>query len=303
MSERDEEGRPDPGALLERVKAEQRESTRSKLRLWFGASPGVGKTYTMLENAQRLKREGVDVVVGIIETHGRKETAALLAGLEQLPRRSIPYRGRTLEELDLDAALARKPAVLLLDELAHSNVTGARHPKRWQDAMELLDAGIEVHGTLNVQHVESLNDVIAQITHVRVRETVPDALVERADQIELVDVPPAVVLERLREGKVYVPEQAERAAAGFFKEGNLHALRELALRLTAERVDAEVQAWRRQQGIRATWPARERIMVCVGPSPASARVVRAARRMASVLRAPWIAAYVEKGAQSHRLAG
>lgn len=299
MSARDD-GRPDPDALLERVEAEERDATRAKLRLWLGASPGVGKTYSMLENAQRLRREGVDVVVGIIETHGRAETAALLEGLEVLPRRALAYRGQTLEELDLDAALARKPAVLLLDELAHTNVQGSRHPKRWQDAMELLDAGIEVHGTLNVQHVESLNDVIAQITHVRVRETVPDALIERADEVELVDVPPEVVLERLREGKVYVPAQAARAQTGFFKEGNLHALRELALRVTAEHVDAEVQAWRRQQGIQATWPARERIMVCVGPSPASARLVRAARRMATVARAPWIAAYVETGAQSHR---
>ncbi|MBX3273640.1 MAG: sensor histidine kinase KdpD [Sandaracinaceae bacterium] len=301
MSKRDDDGRPDPDALLARVRAEERHATRAKLRLWLGASPGVGKTYTMLENAQRLRREGVDVVIGVVETHGRAETAALLEGLEELPRRRVPYRGRTLTELDLDAALARAPQVLLLDELAHTNVPGSRHAKRWQDAMELLDAGVEVHGTLNVQHVESLNDVIAQITHVRVRETVPDALVERADEIELIDVPPEVVLERLREGKVYVPDQAARAAEGFFRPGNLLALRELALRLTAEHVDAEMRAWRHQQGIAATWPARERIMVCVGPSPASARVVRAARRMAAVLRAPWMAAYVEKGSQSHFL--
>lgn len=302
MGVRDDEDRPDPDALLERVEAEEQEASRAKLRLFFGASPGVGKTFTMLENAQRLRREGVDVVVGVVETHGREETAGLLRGLEQLPRKRVVYRGRTLEEFDIDAALASRPAVLLLDELAHTNVPGSRHHKRWQDAMELLDAGIEVHSTLNVQHVESLNDVVAQITHVRVRETVPDAVIERADEIELVDVPSEVVLGRLEEGKVYLGETAERARGHFFKEGNLHALRELALRVTAERVDAQVQAWRRQHGISATWPARERIMVCVGPSPASARVVRSAKRMATVLRAPWIAAYVEKGAQSHRLA-
>lgn len=296
MSTRDrDDERPDPDALLERVKAEE-QARRAKLRIFIGASPGVGKTFTMLENAQRLRRENADVVIGIVETHGRRETAELLEGLPLLPRRSVSYRGRTLEEFDLDAALARRPAVILLDELAHTNAPGSRHAKRWQDALELLDAGIEVHSTLNVQHVESLNDVIAQITHVRVRETVPDAVIERADEIELIDVPPEVVLERLKEGKVYVPEQAERAAAGFFKVGNLHALRELALRLTAEHVDEDVQEWRRQQGIEATWPARERVMVCVGPSPASARLVRAARRMASALRAPCIAAYVERPA-------
>jgi two-component system, OmpR family, sensor histidine kinase KdpD len=295
MGSRDgDDRRPDPEALLERARAEEQEHARSKLRVWFGASPGVGKTFTMLENAQRLKRDGVDVVVGVIETHGRKETAGLIEGLEQLPRKSISYRGRTLEEFDLDAALARQPKVILLDELAHTNAPGSRHQKRWQDATELLEAGIEVHTTLNVQHIESLNDVVAQLTHVTVRETVPDAIVERADEIELVDVPPEVVLERLREGKVYVRDQAERAASHFFKEGNLHALRELALRFTAERVDVEVEAWRRQQGIEGTWAARDRVMVCVSPSPASVRLVRAARRMAAALHAPWFAAYVER---------
>ncbi len=296
MKTRDDDQRPDPDALLARVKAEQEEKSRAKLRLFIGASPGVGKTYTMLENAQRLRGEGVDVVIGIAETHGRKETAALLTGLPQIPRKKIDYRGRVLDEFDLDAALARKPAIVLLDELAHTNAQGSRHQKRWQDAMELLDAGIEVHSTLNVQHVESLNDVVAQITHVRVRETVPDAVIERADEIELVDVPPDVVLERLKEGKVYVPDQAARAAQGFFKVGNLHALRELALRLTAAHVDADVQEWRRLQGIDATWAARERIMVCIGPSPGSGRLIRAARRMAKALDAPWIAAYVERPA-------
>jgi two-component system sensor histidine kinase KdpD len=289
----DDDRRPDPDALLERAHAET-SAGRAKLKIWFGASAGAGKTYTMLGTAQRLRREGVDVVVGIVETHGRAETAALVEGLDVLPRRKVSYRGHVFDELDLDAALARRPAVVLLDELAHTNVPGSRHEKRWQDATDLLDAGIEVHATLNVQHIESLNDVIAQITGVRVRETVPDAILERADEIELVDVPPEVVLARLKEGKVYVPDQAARAAAGFFKEGNLHALRELALRLTAERVDAEVQSWRRQQGIAAPWATRERIMVCIGPSPASARIIRSARRMAGALHAPWIAAYVER---------
>ncbi len=296
----DERGRrPDPEALLERAHSEEAAS-RPKLKIWFGASPGTGKTYSMLENAQRLRLAGADVVIGIVETHGRSETTALTKGLELLPRARIPYRGQMLEEFDLDAAVARRSAVVLLDELAHSNVPGSRHGKRWQDAMELLDAGIEVHTTLNVQHIESLNDVVAQITSVRVRETVPDAVLERADEIELVDVAPEVVLLRLKEGKVYVPDQALRAAGGFFKEGNLHALRELALRLTAERVDAEVQAWRRQQGIEAPWPARERIMVCIGPSPASARIIRSARRMAGAFHAPWMAAYVERPASPPR---
>ncbi|MFO0681490.1 MAG: sensor histidine kinase KdpD [Sandaracinus sp.] len=292
--DRDPDARPDPDALLERAAAEVRDATRAKLRLWLGASPGVGKTYAMLENAHRLRREGLDVVVGVVESHGRADTARALRDLPALPRKAIAHRGRTLEELDLDAALARKPAVILVDELAHTNAPGSRHQKRWQDVIELLEAGIEVHSTLNVQHVESLNDVVAQITGIRVRETVPDAILERADEIELVDVPPEVVLERLREGKVYVASQAERAATGFFKEGNLHALRELALRVTAERVDAEVQAWRRQRGIETLWPTRERVLVCVGPSPASARLVRAARRMASALHAPCIAVYVER---------
>ncbi|MBZ0115754.1 MAG: two-component system sensor histidine kinase KdbD, partial [Sandaracinaceae bacterium] len=280
----DDDARPDPEALLERVQAEHAAATRAKLKIWLGASPGVGKTYTMLENAQRLAVEGTDVLVGIIETHGREETASKIRGLHALPRRRVEHRGRTIEEFDHDAALARHPAVILLDELAHTNAPGSRHPKRWQDAMELLDAGIEVHTTLNIQHIESLNDVIAQITHVRVRETLPDSVLERANEIELVDVPPEVVLTRLQEGKVYLGEQAARAAEGFFKEGNLHALRELALRVTAERVDEEVQAWRRQHGIEATWPARERIMVCVGASPMSPRLVRATRRMAAAAR-------------------
>jgi two-component system sensor histidine kinase KdpD len=228
-----------------------------------------------------------------VETHGRYDTGALLLGLELLPRRSVPYRGVTLEELDLDAALERKPELILVDELAHTNAEGSRHPKRYQDVEELLDAGIDVFSTLNVQHVESLNDVVAKITGVVVRETVPDSVVERAHEVKLVDLPPDDLLERLREGKVYVPAQAQRAIENFFKKGNLIALRELALRHTAERVDAEVRAYRRAQGIDATWATSEQLLVAVSPSPYSAQLIRAARRMASPLHARWYAAYVE----------
>jgi two-component system sensor histidine kinase KdpD len=277
-----------PDALLKRVK----EAERARLKLFFGFAPGVGKTFAMLESAQRLKARGVDVVVGIVETHGRAETAALLDGLEMLPRRTIEYRGRQTTEFDLERALTRKPAVLLLDELAHTNVEGSRHARRWHDVLELLDAGIDVHTTLNVQHVESLNDVVAQITGVQVRETVPDTLLARADAIEIIDLPADELLKRLAEGKVYLPEQARRAADHFFKRGNLLALRELALRRTAERVDLDVQAWRELHEIEDTWPAGERILLCVGPAPSSARLIRAAHRIAAGLRAPWFAACV-----------
>ncbi|RPJ43863.1 MAG: sensor histidine kinase KdpD, partial [Candidatus Latescibacterota bacterium] len=290
-----EEGpvRPSPEALLRRVKAEEERSTRASLRIFFGYAPGVGKTYAMLVSARRLLDQGVDTVVGWVETHGRAETAWLAEGFEGLPRRNVAYRGTKLAEFDLDGALERKPKVLLLDELAHTNVPGSRQAKRWQDVLELLDAGIDVHTTLNVQHVESLNDVVAQITTVRVRETVPDSILERADEIELVDLPPDELLARLSEGKVYVPEEARRAADHFFRRGNLLALRELTMRRTAERVDADVRAYRREHDIERPWPAAERILVGVGPSPASARVIRGARRMAAGLRAAWTAAYVE----------
>ena len=285
--------RPDPDALLARVKAEEGRGARARFKIFFGFAPGVGKTYRMLQVARDLVAEGVDVVVGAVETHGRYDTAGLLLGLEVVPRRELPYRGRVLHEFDLDAVLARRPRILLLDELAHTNAPGSRHAKRWQDALELLDAGIEVYTTLNVQHVETLNDVVAQITHVQVRETVPDHILERADEIEIVDIAPEELLQRLREGKVYLPEQAERAREHFFKHGNLLALRELALRRMAERVDADVLAYRAEQGVDASWPTAERLLVCVGPSPDSARLVRATRRIAAGLRAPWIAAAVE----------
>ncbi len=287
-----DDARPDPDLLLARVRDEEARASRARLKIFFGFAPGVGKTFDMLRSAGRLVAQGTDVVVGCVETHGRAETAALLGPLEVLPRRTVEYRGTRLDELDLDGALARRPAVLLVDELAHTNAPGGRHAKRWQDVLDLLDAGIDVHTTLNVQHVESLVDVVAQISGVRVRETVPDAVLERADEIELVDIPPDELLVRLREGKVYVPEQAERAERGFFQRGNLLALRELALRRTADRVDVDMQAWRRAHAIDTTWPASERVLVCLSPSPSSARLVRAARRMAAGLRAPWVAAYV-----------
>jgi two-component system sensor histidine kinase KdpD len=289
-------GRPDPDALLARISAEAARKERGKLKLFFGAAPGVGKTFTMLEAAQAKRREGVDVLVGIVETHGRSDTARLLEELPILPRHSIEYRGTTLHEFDLDAALARRPGLLLLDELAHTNAPGSRHDKRWQDVGELLDAGLDVYSTLNVQHVDSLNDVVAQITGVTVRETVPDTVLEMADEIELVDVSPEVLLQRLKEGKVYIPEQASRALERFFRRGNINALRELALRQTATRVDAEMRDYRQSQGITETWAAAERIVVCIGPDPHSARLVRAAKRMAEGLEAEWVALYVESAA-------
>ena len=285
--------RPDPQALLRRVQEEESRARQGKLKVFLGASPGVGKTFTMLETARAKRAEGLDVVVGIVETHGRPETARLLEGLEILPRRSLEHRGTQLEEFDLDSALARCPALLLVDELAHSNAPGSRHAKRWQDVEELLGAGINVYTAVNIQHLESLNDVVAQITGVQVRETVPDSILERADEIELVDVTADVLQQRLREGKVYVPEQAGRAIERFFRKGNLIALRELALRRTAERVDAQMRGYMAEQGIRETWATADRLLVCVGPDAGAARLVRATRRMATRLHADWIAVYVE----------
>jgi two-component system sensor histidine kinase KdpD len=285
--------RPDPDALLERVQRLEAASRRGRLKVFFGATAGVGKTYAMLEAARRERAAGRDTVVGLCETHGRADAAALLEGFEVLPKKKLEYRGHALEELDLDRAIARRPSLLLVDELAHTNVPGARHEKRWQDVRELCDAGIEVWTTLNVQHLESLNDVIAQITGVRVRETLPDAVFEEADEVELVDLPPEVLIERLREGKVYLAAQAKLAEEGFFRRGNLLALRELALRRTAEQIDADVLEYRRDQGIEQTWAVAEHILVCVGPSPLSATLVRAGRRMAFGLRAKLTVATVE----------
>jgi two-component system sensor histidine kinase KdpD len=288
------DARPDPDELLRRVAEEERQSKRGKLTIFFGAAPGVGKTYAMLEVARaEMEQEKRDVVIGVVETHGRYETAALVLGLELLPLRTVTYRGVEVHEFDLDAALERRPDLILMDELAHTNAEGSRHPKRWQDVEELLDAGIDVFSTMNVQHVESLNDVIAKITGIVVRETVPDSMLEQANELKLVDLPPDELLERLRDGKVYVPAQAQRAIQNFFRKGNLIALRELALRHTAERVDAQMRDYRRAQGIEQTWAVAEQILVAVGPSPFSARLVRAARRMAGALHARWFAVFVE----------
>ncbi len=285
--------RPDPDPLLRRVQEEEARAKRAKLKIFFGAAPGVGKTYAMLCDALERRTEGIDVLVGLVETHGRSETGALLEGLEVLPRKELAYAGQFIPEFDLDAALKRRPALILVDELAHSNVMGSRHVKRWQDVMELLDAGIDVHTTLNVQHLESLRDVVAQITGIIVRENVPDTVLERADEVELVDLSPDDLLVRLKEGKVYLPEQARHARDNFFRKGNLLALRELALRHTAESVDAQMRRYMVSEGIHKTWPAGERLLVCVGPSELSERLIRGTRRMAGALGAPWIALYVE----------
>jgi len=284
-----DEARPSPDALL---KAAQKES-RGKFKIFFGAAPGVGKTYEMLQAASRRKAERVDVVAGIIETHGRAETEALLAGLEILPRRAIDYKGRVLHEMDLDAILARRPALVLVDELAHTNAPGSRHPKRYLDVEELLAAGIDVYSTMNVQHVESLNDVVARITRIRVRETVPDSIIDSADEVELVDTTPSDLISRLNEGKVYVREQAQRALKHYFQPGNLTALRELALRRTAERVDDQMLSYMREHAITGPWGAGERVLVCIDPGPDAANTVRAAKRTADGLDAELIALYVE----------
>jgi two-component system sensor histidine kinase KdpD len=285
--------RPDPDELLRRVHDEESRARRGRLKIFLGATPGVGKTFTMLEAARAKRAEGLDVVVGVVETHGRAETAALLEGLETIPKRPLEYRGTRLEEFDLDAAIERHPALLLVDELAHTNVPGSRHAKRWQDVEELLGRGINVYTTLNVQHLESLNDVVAGITGVQVRETIPDLMLERADEVEVVDVTPDVLQQRLREGKVYVPDAAVRAIDRFFRKGNLIALRELALRRTAERVDAQMRGYMAERGIRETWAAAERLLVCIGPSATAARLVRATARMGTRLHADWVALHVE----------
>jgi two-component system, OmpR family, sensor histidine kinase KdpD len=288
---RDIEHRPSPDALLEAARREERRI--GKLRIFVGAAPGVGKTYEMLQQAQARKRDGYDVVVGIVETHGRKETEALLSGLEVIPRRHVLYKGQNLTELDLDAIIARHPQIVLVDELAHTNAEGSRHPKRYLDVEELMSYGIDVYTTVNIQHIESLNDVVAQITHVRVRETIPDAVFDRADAVELVDLTPDDLIERLKEGKVYVPKQAERALEHFFSPANLTALRELALRRTAERVDEQLLSEMQARAIQGPWPAGERIVVCVSEDPRSAGLVRYAKRLADRLHGPWMALYVE----------
>jgi len=287
MSER--EGRPSPEALLAAAKQEG----RGRLKIFLGAAPGVGKTYEMLLAAQARRREGCDVVVGIVEPHGRRETEALLEGLEVIPRQQVEYKGHLLGEMDLDAILKRRPALVLVDELAHTNAPGSRHPKRYLDVEEIIAAGIDVFATLNIQHVESLNDVVARITRIRVRETVPDSILDQADDIEVIDLSPEDLIKRLREGKVYVPQQAERAIRHYFSQGNLTALRELALRRTAQRVDEQLLSHMREHAIAGPWAAGERILVCVSEAPSTAGLIRYARRVADRLRVPWTAIYVE----------
>ena len=285
--------RPDPDLLLAKVNRQELEARRGKLRIFFGSSAGVGKTYAMLVAARKLASEGRVVLIGVVETHGRAETAALLDGLEVLPPKSVEYRGKTLLEFDLDAALARHPQLILIDELAHSNVPGTRHPKRWQDVDELLAAGIDVFSTLNVQHLESLNDVVGGITNVRVWETVPDKVFDAADEVVLVDIPADELLARLKAGKVYVAQQAEHAAQHFFRKGNLMALRELALRRTADRIEGDVQAYRVDRSIESVWKTGTALLTCVGPDADAERVVRAAARLAGQLNTEWHAIYVE----------
>jgi two-component system sensor histidine kinase KdpD len=285
--------RPDPDALLARVQAEDQRENRGKLKIFLGYAAGVGKTYAMLEAARLRLSGGDDVVAAYVETHGRRETESLLAGLPVIPRRFSAHRGIQLPEMDLDAVLARKPRLALVDELAHTDAPGSRHLKRWQDVEELLAAGIDVYTTLNVQHLESLNDVVAGITGIVVRETVPDRLLDEADEIELVDLPPPELLQRLREGKVYIPEQASRAAQKFFRSGNLIALREIALRRAARRVDREMRDYMESRSIPGPWAAAERLLVCVSGSPYSERLIRATRRLADELRADWSAVYVD----------
>jgi len=291
MTPRD--NRPDPDALLAHVQCAERKECRGKLKIFLGYIAGVGKTYEMLKAAHLRMKEKIDVRIGYIETHGRPETDALLIGLPIIPHKKIEYRGVTLEEMDLDTIIALHPELVLVDELAHTNAPGSRHPKRYQDVEELLNAGINVYTTLNVQHIDSLNDVIAQITGIIVRETVPDSVIDEANEIELVDLPPPELLQRLREGNVYVPEMAAKAIEQFFNEGNLYALRELALRRAAERVDEQMLEYMQTRAIPGPWPAGEHILVAIGPSPLSERLVRTARRQADRMGALWTAIYVE----------
>ena len=287
---RDTEQRPSPEALLE---AARREDGGGRLKIFLGAAPGVGKTYEMLQSAHAKLNAGVDVVIGVVETHGRLETQALLHGLEVLPRKALAYKGQTLDEMDLDGLLARRPKIAIVDELAHTNAPGSRHPKRYMDVEELLDNGIDVYTAVNIQHIESLNDVVAQITRVRVRETVPDSIIARADDIELVDLTPGDLIQRLKEGKVYVPKQAERALEHYFSPGNLTALRELALRRTAERVDDQLLNHMQANAIPGPWAAGERILVCVSEDPRAAGLIRYTKRLADRLHAPWTAICIE----------
>src|SRR3977135_2107693 len=288
---RDPEQRPSPEALLETARRE--DSRAGRLKIFVGAAPAVGKTYEILQSAHARLKAGIDIVVGVVETHGRAETEALLQGLEVLPRKRLEYKDQILEEMDLDALIARHPRIALVDELAHTNAPGSRHPKRYLDVEELLSHGIDVYTAVNIQHIESLNDVVAQITHVRVRETVPDSVFDRADAIELVDLTPDDLIQRLKEGKVYVPKQAERALEHYFSPGNLTALRELALRPTAQRVVEQLLTHMQAHAIPGPWAAGERILVCISEDPRAAGLVRYAKRLADRLHAPFTALCVE----------
>jgi two-component system sensor histidine kinase KdpD len=291
--------RPNPDALLAHIQSEEHQREHGRLKIFVGYAAGVGKTYAMLEAARQRKAEGVDVVCGYVETHQRVETEQMLAGLESIPRKMVEYRGVKLPEMDVDAVLARKPALVLVDELAHTNAPGSRHPKRYQDVEELLEAGIGVYSTLNIQHLESLNDIVAQITGVTVRETVPDRILDEAAEIELVDLPPEELLQRLKEGKIYVPAQAARAIDRFFREGNLTALRELSMRRAAERVDDQMSAYMQTRAIAGPWPATEHLLVCLSPGMLSERLVRTGRRLADQLNAEWHALYVQTPSSLH----
>ncbi len=291
-----EDNRPDPDALLHAIKREEESQSKGKLKIFFGMSAGVGKTYDMLKAAHDAKAHGIDVVVGIVETHGRRETEALLDGLTILPRKTVDYRGTLLEEMDLDAILARRPKLVLVDELAHSNAPGSRHTKRFRDVEELLDSGIDVYSTLNVQHIESRADAVAQITGTIVRETVPDSILERADEVELIDISPDELLARLAEGKVYTPDRSTRAIENFFRVGNLTALREMSLRLTAERVDRQLRDYMRTNRIQGPWKSGQRLLVGMSGSPHSVHLIRWARRMAFTQDASWVAVHVESSA-------
>src|SRR5215471_4906970 len=283
--------RPSPEALL--AAARRADGGTGKLKIFVGAAPGVGKTFEMLQSAHARLKSGTDVVVGVVETHGRAETEALLRGLEVLPRKRVQYRDQVLEEMDIDALIARRPQLALVDELAHTNAPGSRHPKRYLDVEELLSHGIDVYTAVNIQHIESLNDVVAQITHVRVRETVPDKVFDRADAIELIDLTPDDLIQRLKEGKVYVARQAERALQHFFSPANLTALRELALRRTADRVDEQLLTQMQAGAIPGPWAAGERILVCVSEDPRAAGLVRYTKRLADRLHAQWTAISIE----------
>jgi two-component system sensor histidine kinase KdpD len=287
--DRSNETRPSPDALLDHAERE----ARGRLRIFLGAAPGVGKTYEMLMSGRARLADGVDVVIGVVETHGRKETLALVEGYEVIPRRKVDYKGRILDEMDIDAILARRPALVLVDELAHTNAPGSRHPKRYLDVQEILTQGIDVYTTLNIQHVESLNDVVAQITKVRVRETVPDSIIDQADDVEIIDLTPDDLIKRLEEGKVYFPNTAQRAIENYFSPGNLTALRELALRRTAQRVDDQLLIHMQAHAIPGPWAAGERVLVCLDARPGGAARVRYARRLADRLRAPWTALHVD----------